>query len=384
MMVVSRRSSKRNAPGAGLGRLRLLLTWIAAVVVLSAAGAVEAADRPPTNLKKVGDHWTPWSPPPAGPNDYIIEKGDTLWDLAGKWFGDPFLWPQIWDENRYVLDSHWIYPGDPLVVPGRPTVVPEDEAPPAGDLGDAGDGQDKVVTAPPQIVVEPEPLVAAADPADLYCSGYIEQYPTQPSFQIARGSTEKVSQAQGDVVYLNAGRNAGIRAGDEYAIIRNTDPVKHPVTKQTLGTFVRRLGKLSVMLVHEESATAVIDFSCEDTVAGDALVPWADIPVPMMSSLPPLDRWAEMDPSDSAGYIVTLLDRLSAVGTGHVIYVDMGQDEGLLPGDVLTMFREQDGSLPPIKLGQAVVLTVQSESATAKIVQSVREAYVGDRVEVSR
>ena len=35
---------------------------------------------------------------------------------AERWLGDPYLWPQVWDENRYILDSHWIYPGDPIVI----------------------------------------------------------------------------------------------------------------------------------------------------------------------------------------------------------------------------------------------------------------------------
>ena len=96
----------------------------------------QSSTRPPTNLKLVGDHWTPWDPPPAGPDAYIIQKGDTLWDLSEQWLGDPFLWPQIWDENRYILDSHWIYPGDPLVIPGRPTVVPPGGPPTAEDEAD--------------------------------------------------------------------------------------------------------------------------------------------------------------------------------------------------------------------------------------------------------
>ena len=82
---------------------------------------------PPTNLKKVGDHWTPYDPPdpesfPADATLHIIVPGDTLWDLADLVFGNPYLWPQIWNENRYIEDSHWIYPGDPLLLPARPTV----------------------------------------------------------------------------------------------------------------------------------------------------------------------------------------------------------------------------------------------------------------------
>ena len=98
------------------------------------ARTAQAATSPPTNLKQVGDHWTAWDPPEPSADAYIIQKDDTLWDLANTWFADPFLWPQIWDENRYILDSHWIYPGDPLVVPGRPTVVPEDGPPPVAEV----------------------------------------------------------------------------------------------------------------------------------------------------------------------------------------------------------------------------------------------------------
>jgi nucleoid-associated protein YgaU len=104
-----------------------------ALLLTGSTLAQESSTRPPTNLKQVGDHWTPWDPPEAGPDAYVIQKGDTLWDLAGRWLEDPFLWPQVWDENRYILDSHWIYPGDPLVIPGRPTVVPE-EGPDTAEL----------------------------------------------------------------------------------------------------------------------------------------------------------------------------------------------------------------------------------------------------------
>ena len=87
--------------------------------------------RPPTALKRMPDgHWTPWTPPetPAGANVHTIATGETLWGLADQNLKNPYLWPQIWDQNRYVLDSHWIYPGDPIVLPS-PEVVPK--TPPA-------------------------------------------------------------------------------------------------------------------------------------------------------------------------------------------------------------------------------------------------------------
>ena len=54
---------------------------IGTLLATAALAADEAgtSTRPPKNLKLVGDHWTPWDPPAAGPEDYIIQRGDTLY-----------------------------------------------------------------------------------------------------------------------------------------------------------------------------------------------------------------------------------------------------------------------------------------------------------------
>ena len=56
------------------GALVLLLAGLL-VVSQAIAQSSESSTRPPKNLKKVGDHWTPWDPPPAGPDAYIIVEG---------------------------------------------------------------------------------------------------------------------------------------------------------------------------------------------------------------------------------------------------------------------------------------------------------------------
>ena len=50
---------------------------------------------------------------------YVIKKGDTLWDLAFQFLGDPFLWQQIWQANSYIANPDLIYPGNKLIIPGR-------------------------------------------------------------------------------------------------------------------------------------------------------------------------------------------------------------------------------------------------------------------------
>jgi hypothetical protein len=45
---------------------------------------------------------------------YIIQKGDTLWDISDKFLDSPWYWPKIWEMNNYITNPHWIYPGNEL------------------------------------------------------------------------------------------------------------------------------------------------------------------------------------------------------------------------------------------------------------------------------
>ncbi len=367
------------------------VTLAGAVLVASAAWAAEVSattsTQPPKNLKKVGDHWTPWDPPAPGPDSYIIVKDDTLWDLAGKWLGNPHLWPQIWDQNRYILDSHWIYPGDPLGVPGKPTVVPPEGPPPAEEAAETPAAVPPA--APPEGTTAPSPapvapLIPLGDPSDVYCSGVIEASLEAPTLVIAGKESEREHFAEGDVVYLSLGRAQGVRAGAEYAIRRPEGTVVHPKTQAVLGTYVRRLGKIRVLVPQENTATAVVVQSCAEMAIGDGAWPWAEIPIPSASSLPEFDRWDAEPSGGPEGYVVATKDSITHTGTGHVVYTDLGASLGVRPGSVLSVYRDQSQGLPRIMLGQAVVLETREGTSTVKIVKAVKEIEIGDRVELER
>ena len=70
-----------------------------------AAGGAWAQERPDTASTDTTEH--------------VVREGDTLWDLAGEYYADPFRWPMIHEANLgEVEDPHWIYPTERLLIPG--------------------------------------------------------------------------------------------------------------------------------------------------------------------------------------------------------------------------------------------------------------------------
>lgn len=366
------------------GFVALVVASFFVVGTVLAEEVSSSSSRPPRNLKKVGDHWTPWDPPEPGPGAYIIQKGDTLWDLAQQWLGNPFLWPQIWDLNRYILDSHWIYPGDPLMVPGQPTVVPPEGPPPGAAPGEEA-AVPPVPFSPPAAekrpAISPVRLFPLATEQEVRCAGYIDPDHVSSELWVAGREFERYGVATGDVIYLNQGRNQGIEAGMDLAVLRKTYDIAHPATDETMGNMMRRLGKARVLCAQENTATAVIEQACDDIGDNDELVPWTELPVPAVSTMPPMDRCIE--PSGGAqGYVVATKDDVRVAATGQIIHTDLGAGT-VRPGDFLTVYRD-NAELPRLLIGQALILTVEPGSSTAKVTRSVRELGIGDRVEVVR
>lgn len=50
------------------------------------------------------------------PKQYVVKKGDTLWDISAIYLSEPWLWPELWQMNPQINNPHLIYPGDALAL----------------------------------------------------------------------------------------------------------------------------------------------------------------------------------------------------------------------------------------------------------------------------
>lgn len=354
------------------------------------AATAAAVNPPPKPLHKVGDHWTPYEPPTEFPPDaevYIIQPGDTLWDLAQKFLGNPYLWPQLWEQNTYIRDAHWIYPGDPLVLPKVALVSTEAGAPTGADTGTAEDGEGEEGTGGTgQGAGETASvLYPASEDAAIQCAHYIAPGREDESLY-ALGSElggDKVALSERDFLYLNRGSNGGVKAGDVYSLHRAAYTVRHPVTGKKLGLKIETSGWGRVILVSETSATLVVEQACATIYAGDYAKPFEKINVPLALRRPAADRLTP--PSGKAsGYVVDIAENADIAGTNSVVTIDLGSQAGLTPGNLLSVYRVMYPSQPTPRnvVGELAVLTVRETTATARVVSSRDAITAGDQVEL--
>jgi hypothetical protein len=378
--------------------------------ILLLASAAFAADSPPANLHYTGDHWTAWSPPaefPEGAQLYLIQGGDTLWGLSSRFYGDPYLWPQIWEQNRYIEDAHWIYPGDPLVVGVEVTPIDEMEALPETA---AVPVEDPLESKFEPASGAPEPLGSADD---IFCSGYIGDADEQFDLQVvgseyagldvqvadrwtrtrkpsgnfggsARPITAKLGLVLGDIVYLDQGAEAGLIPGSVFIAVQPGEMARHVETRKVLGRQYKYLGRVRLLSVQQDTAIGEVVHSCHPIEIGTALKPFEDTPIPLArrTGLRGINDPVSVEVLAEAPVITLAESGNVTLGQGHLVYIDRGFSQDVTPGDIYTIYRLSHSALQPMVVGELAVLAVESDTALARILESRYAVYVGDRLDL--
>jgi hypothetical protein len=374
-------------------RPKLILGGLVTTVL--AGGMVLAQDAPAglqTGPATIAPHWTKNTgfptQVPEGTAYYVVVRGDTLWDIAARYLKSPYLWPQIWDQNKYVTDAHWIYPGDPILLPKMSMVAEQAGQPPV-------EGGPEGLTEPGEAGAEVglgEPGAGAAaalgpvtEEMALQCAQYVVSDKEDESLYLlgSEQGGDKVGLAERDIVYLSKGSNAGVKAGDLFSLHHEAYTVRNPASGKKLGTKIETTGWVKVILVQEDTACAVVEAACLDIHAGDYLRPFEKVNVPMVVRRAPAECCAPAN-GKVARHVVDLQDDATIAGEGQFLTIDAGTDDGVAPGNVFSVFRIVYPSVPTPRspVGEATVVSVRDRTATAKVTYSKYEVMVGDEVEL--
>jgi len=367
----------------------------------------------------IEEHWSPYNYPKEVAADvqvHIVAKGDTLWDIAAKYFQDPLLWPQIYQVNPYIQDPDLIYPGDPILLKIGVVVEDQNVTEDGNGEGAGSDGQD---LSELQEFSEGEgesgdsvsdrsqstsllgsgmemTIIPAGDRADLECSSYI--YPSSDPKEIlpfdilvsGGESSIQESYAVDEVIYINKGEDDGIRAGDIYSLRRIVNTVYTPKTyakkKNFIGFAIDQIGTAKVVAVQKTGATCIIMTACDPIMKDDFLVPYEQEPIPLITEQYPLDRFQPFN-KEHAGIVIYSEDTVFNMGSGHIASINLGIEDDVAPGDIFILFRPNPHSdiknnqiLPDIYLGQAVALKTFNSTTVIKITKCSSEVQVGNFV----
>jgi hypothetical protein len=340
---------------------------------------------------------------------YIIKRGDTLWDIANTFFKDPFLWPFIWKANPSITNPDLIFTGNTLMIPGLAPIVQalkaeaaptqpakETEAPveetatpeikqregiaaahvtiPKPVQPVPGGTGEEMPSGGNRIIMPEEQIYPIIDKYAMLSAGFVSDDETG---DIITGSQENGKSVLGydDVVYVSMHDAENIKIGDKFLIYTHSHKVKHPKTGKNFGKLIKGLGILQITAKDPAAKvlTARITLSFDAIEKGNMLTPYQE-PVPIFY---PSQKKAK----DMSGYILEVTDRRSINAQTDVVYLDMGNSEGVEPGDRFIVYDEPSKrGFPKKAIGEVQVILVKEKTSTAVVKRSSEPMGKGNAV----
>lgn len=258
---------------------------------------------------------------PRHPERYVVERGDTLWDISAMFLRDPWYWPEIWQINPQVENPHLIFPGDVLsltYIDGRP-VIQLERAANVERLSPrvrAQQIQEAIPTIPYEAVRAFLTRSTILDPDDLETLPYV----------VAHRSG--LMGSAGQDVYVRGVDDAPARS--VFNVVNVGDPLIDPDDGDVIGYEAVYVGQ-GRLRRDGDPATLRLTDSARETLVGDYLVD--------EESLPRLDFFPRAPERTVDGRIISVVDGVALIGQYQVVIINRGASDGLEPGHVLRAFQ---------------------------------------------
>lgn len=272
---------------------------------------------------------------PSAPQAYTVVRGDTLWDIAGRFLSHPWQWPDIWQVNPHIDNPHLIYPGDQISLSyqdGKPILSLTRGAKALGG---------RLVKLSPTVresahddAIPPIPLDAihqflsrpkVVSEADIDAAAYV-----------VGSQDEHLAVGGGGRVYV---RGLPADPAAKYSVFRPGGAYKDPDTGAVLGYEALHVADMQLHALGDP-ATGVLTWSNREVLKGDRLMPQD------------LDEYPDFVPrapgADIRGRIISVIDGMSQIGQHHVVVINKGTADGLEPGHVLAIFQAGQEITDPI------------------------------------
>ncbi len=352
-------------------------------------------------------------------SSYRIKKGDTLWDLAFKFLGDPFRWPELWHANDYIKDPDRIYPGNMLAIsatnkpvatagnaPGRTEsltpVSPWEGETKQGvqSAQSAGESAIQKLSKQESAVDEQSSITDNSDSYitfdrfhnNFFTSDFLQQagflwfgkdakgliYPGNAvivalSGEGGAGKTSKAVFCQFDEMPISVFGKQAYKIGDSLDVFHSYRFVKF---KGKTANVVRRIGHALVTKASGKECKAVLYKAWDVVAAGDRIDTMAHF------STYEIDTFVDGEKPLRA----TVFERIEETESPylfHTLLCDRGAGDGVRFGDIFLVFPQGISAPPRRPVGLCCVLHVGEQSSTLVIEKMfVNSLGAGDTLEL--
>ena len=311
------------------------------------------------------------------PDRYTVVKGDTLWDISGKFLSQPWKWPEIWHANPQVENPHLIYPGDQLslvYVDGQPRL-----------MLNRGESRGTIKLSP-QVRSTPMPEAIPTIPLEAINSFLLKNriVDTPEAFEgqpyVVAGNAERVVSGAGDRVYA---RGQFDEAAPVYGIFRQGKTYIDPDTKEFLGINADDIGTGEIVAEEGDVGTLVLSRSTQEVRLGDRLFPTEERAVN--------STFMPSEPQDEIrGLILDVPRGVNQIGQFDVVTLNRGARDGLVEGNVLAVYKTGETvrdrvtgemvKVPDERAGLLMVFRTYDKLSYGLILQASRQLAVMDKV----